>query len=156
MHPSHRNEKTSSRSSTTMMRCSITGRVHRICDTSGKVFLSIQDENVIMGGDYELGVIESLQPCTHEEADTRILPHCTKRGIMKVTIRTDDSDLVIISVGHFHDLHIEELSISFGVVNHFRHIPIHVIAFDVSACRLFAVCQSCSVDKPLLAARIGS
>jgi len=47
----------------------------RSCDAGGKVLLSTQDENVITAGDYELGDIESLQPCTHEEADTRILLH---------------------------------------------------------------------------------
>ena len=40
-------------------------------------------------------------------------------------IRTVDSVVVIISVGHFHDLHIEELWVSFGVGKHFRHIPVH-------------------------------
>jgi len=74
-------------------------------DASGKVLRSTQDENVITAEDYELSDIESLQPCTHEEADSRILlhvAHCAKRRIKKVAIRTVDSDEVIISVGHYH------------------------------------------------------
>jgi len=108
----------------------------RSCDTSGKVLLSTQGENIITAGDYELGDIESIQLYTHEEADTRILlhvAHCAKRGIMKVAIRTVDADVVIISVGHFFDLHIEELWISFGVGNQFNHIPVHAIANSLQA-----------------------
>ena len=81
-------------------------------DTSGKLLLSTQDENVIIAGDYELADIESLQPCTHKEVDTQILLHvayCTNHEIMKIAICTAGTDVVIISVGHFHDLCIEEL-----------------------------------------------
>ena len=94
-----------------------------------EIFFSVQDENFITAGDYESVHIESLQPCTHEEADTMILLHVaqyTKRGIKKV-----DSGVVIISVGHFHDLHFEELWISFGIGNHFCPISVH--SFTVSS-----------------------
>jgi hypothetical protein len=107
----------------------------RSYDASGKILLS-KDEIIITAGDYELGDIESVQPCTHEEAHTRILlhvAHCAKRGIMKIAIHTVDSDVVIISVGHFHDLHIEELWISFGVGNHFHHIPVRAITNSLQA-----------------------
>ena len=41
--------------------------------------------------------------------------------------------MVIIFVGHFHDLHIEELWISCGVGNHLRHISVHEIANSLQA-----------------------
>jgi hypothetical protein len=52
---------------------------------------------------------------------------------MKAAIHTIFSDEVIISVSHFHDLRIEEFWISFGVGNHFRHIPIHALANSLQA-----------------------
>ena len=48
----------------------------------------------------------------HEEVDTQILlhvAHCARHWIMKVSIHTVHSDVVIISSGLFHDLHIEEV-----------------------------------------------
>ena len=67
--------------------------------------------------DYELTGIESLQLCTHEEAVSNMLlhvAHCAEHGIMKVAIHIVDSDVVLISISHLHDLHIEELWLSFG------------------------------------------
>jgi len=87
----------------------------------------IADQNVL----YDL---EDLQPCTHEEAETRILLHvgrCVKQGLKKVSIPTVDTDVVILAVGHYHALGIDELLVSFGFGKHFRHIPIHAIANNI-------------------------
>ena len=76
-----------------------------------------------------LADLECLQPCTHEEADTRIIlhvAHCANQGLHKVAI-TVDTDLVVLIVGHFNVLGIEELWVSFGTGAHFRHLPIHAI-----------------------------
>jgi len=74
---------------------------------------------------------------------------------MKVAIRTVDSDVVIISVGHFHDLHIEELWISFGVGNHFRHIPVHdipnsLLAEKSKAMMMFHAISGCDTVSSFL------
>ena len=66
-----------------------------------------------------------------EQSDTST--HCTKSGIMKVAIRTFDFDVVIISIGHFHDFHIEQFWISFGVGNHNCHTPVHAVANSLLA-----------------------
>ena len=59
--------------------------------------------------------------------------HCTKCAIMKVAIRTFDVDVVIISIGHVHDFHIEKLWIRFAVGNHNCHIPVHAVANSLLA-----------------------
>ena len=59
---------------------------------------------------------------------------------MKVAIHTIDIDVVIISVGHFHDFHIEKLWISFGVGNHNCHIPVHSIANSLLAEKSKEIC----------------
>ena len=45
--------------------------------------------------------ISSLSPCTHEEADTRMVLHAydsVKVGLTKVMMRTVDTDVVVISI----------------------------------------------------------
>ena len=48
-----------------------------------------------------------LQPCSHEEADTRMLLHVKDAmncGFKSVMIRTVDTDVVVLAVTHFQDL----------------------------------------------------
>ena len=48
-----------------------------------------------------------LMPCTHEEADTRIMIHCRDavlKGHTSITIRTVDSDVVSIAVSMHDDI----------------------------------------------------
>ena len=67
---------------------------------------------------------------SHEEADTRILlhvVHCAQQGLRKVIIRTVDTDVVVLAIGHFLALRLDELWVSFGVDTHFRQTAIHEI-----------------------------
>ena len=73
----------------------------------------------------------NLSPCTHEEADTRLLLHaadCSRNGYSKVMIRTVDTDVLVIAVTLFEKLHLQELWISFGKGNTHRFIPAHEIS----------------------------
>ena len=75
--------------------------------------------------------VESLQPCSHEEADTRIflhVAHCAKQGYKRIAIRTVDTDIVVLAIGHIQSIDIEELWICFGVGKNYRYIPAHTIA----------------------------
>ena len=50
---------------------------------------------------------DRLQPCSHEEADTRMLLHVKDAmncGFKSVMIRTVDTDVVVLAVSHFQDL----------------------------------------------------
>ena len=73
-----------------------------------------------------------LSPCTHEEADSRILLHVAdmaRTGMTKIRVRTVDSDVVVICVAWFHDIPgLEELWIAFWRRKQYRYIPVHIIA----------------------------
>ncbi len=69
-----------------------------------------------------------LAPCNHEEADTRMfvhIKHAANRGHRKVTLRTVDTDVVVLSLSFFSELGVEELWIEFGVGKLRRWLPIH-------------------------------
>ena len=58
-----------------------------------------------------------VSPCTHEEADTRILlrlEDAVRRGNSRVSISTVDTDVVVLAVSSSHGLNISELWIDFG------------------------------------------
>ena len=57
-----------------------------------------------------------------------VLAHCAKQGLHEVAIRTVDTYVVILAVGHFNVSGIEELWVSFGTGAHFCHLPIHAFA----------------------------
>ena len=73
---------------------------------------------------------DTIMPCNHQEGDSRIflhLSHAAQQGHSKAFIRTVDSDVVIIAVGHFGSLGVMELWIGFGTGTAFQHIPVHEI-----------------------------
>ena len=89
-------------------------------NTYGKILVSTYDESVITS-DQTMMDLNSLQPCSHEEADTRIFlhaAHCAQQGHKRIAIRTVDTDVVVLAVAHFHSLNIKELWINFGVGKH--------------------------------------
>lgn len=60
------------------------------------------------------GIVDksSLEPCTQEEADTRIFLHvdnASSSGITKVLIRTVDTDVAVIAISLFEKLNLLEL-----------------------------------------------
>ena len=74
-----------------------------------------------------------LAPCSHEEADTKMLLHtadAVHQGFGKVTLRTVDTDIhvVVLAVATFPRLAMEELCVAFGTGKHLRYIPAHEIA----------------------------
>lgn len=103
----------------------------RAYDPGEKLLFATHGESVVTAGQNATQDLEFLQPCTHEEADTRILlhaAHCARQGYKQIAIRTVDTDVVVLAVGHFHSLDIEELWVCFGVGKRFRHIAAHTIA----------------------------
>ncbi|XP_041473687.1 uncharacterized protein LOC121422601 [Lytechinus variegatus] len=103
-------------------------------DTGDKVIISILLDSVVTSReDY---TTDGLQPCSHEEADTRILVHVKDAmncGFKRAMIRTVDTDVVVLALAHFQDLpDIEQLWMAFGTGKDFRYIPIHEIARAIS------------------------
>jgi len=75
--------------------------------------------------------VTDLAPCSHEEADTRIMIHledAVKQGNTKVTIRTVDTDVVVLAVTSAQRLDIPELWVAFGTGKNFRLLTAHTIA----------------------------
>ena len=75
--------------------------------------------------------VSGLAPCTHEEADTRILLHLedvVRHGNTSVSIRTVDTDVVVLAVASAQRLNISELWIAFGAGKSFRFLDCHEIA----------------------------
>ncbi len=71
---------------------------------------------------------DSLEPCNHEEADTRMFLHAlhaSENGSLKVKIRSNDTDIIVLGTALFPQLDLEELEVTFGSGKTFRVIKIH-------------------------------
>ena len=71
---------------------------------------------------------EFLSPSNQEEADTRIFlhaKHAAVDGHGLISIRTVDTDVVVIAIHVFRKLNIEELWVEFGTARNKRWLPIH-------------------------------
>lgn len=84
--------------------------------------------------------MDDIRPCSHEEADARLLlhaKHAAQNGATKIAIRSVDSDVVVIAVSTFMELGAEELWLHYGTGHHQRILPIHEISSSLSpaACR---------------------
>lgn len=86
--------------------------------------------------------VSALAPCTHEEADTRIFLHLqdsVQQGYSKVSIRTVDTDVVVLAIASATRLNISELWIAFGAGKSFRFIAAHEIARALGPDRCLAL-----------------
>ena len=94
-----------------------------------KVIISTKDATK-SSSQNDMSDVQYLRPCFYEEADARIplqVPHCARQGLRKLVIRTVDTDVVVLAIGHLPALRLDELWISFGVGTHIRKIVIHEI-----------------------------
>ena len=86
--------------------------------------------------------LDSLHPCNHEEADTRIFVHLNRAssmGLKRVLIKCNDADVVAIAIAQYHDLGIEELWVEFGVRRKKRWLPIHAYAKHLGRLKCLAL-----------------
>lgn len=81
------------------------------------------------------GTSHVMSDCTHEEADSRIvvhIVHALQHGAKTVQVRTVDTDVLVILVGHFFDLlQLQpdlKLSVAFGVGKDFCFHNINTIS----------------------------
>ena len=78
--------------------------------------------------------VNEISPCTHEEADTRLLLHtanAVRHGSQKISIRTVDTDVVVLATAHFATIKPQELWIDFGTGKTRRFIPVHELAMTL-------------------------
>jgi len=70
----------------------------------------------------------ALDPCSHEEADTRMLlhaAHAAANGHGRIMIKTVDTDVVVVAIACFERLRASELWIALGVGKNLRYIAVH-------------------------------
>ena len=75
--------------------------------------------------------LATIQPCAQEEADTRIFLHVNdiaNGGRKRITIITDDIDIVVIALYIFISIDVDELWIEFCSGKNQRWLPIHLCA----------------------------
>ena len=80
--------------------------------------------------------VSALAPCSHEEADTRILLHAmdaAEKGYRQIVLRTVDTDVVVLAVSTVVLLENIQLWIAFGTGKHLRYIPAHQITTSLGA-----------------------
>ena len=110
-----------------LFRVLATKCVHYETADEKEIYSTFEDE--VLGSSNSV-VSSVVNPCSHEEADTRIFVHVNEiaqRGHSKVMVRTVDTDVVIIAIAHFLDIGLQELWITFGTGKNFRYVPIQEI-----------------------------
>lgn len=83
-----------------------------------------------------------LDPCSHEEADTRMIlhvAHAVANSYNHIMIRTVDTDVVVLAVAVFQQLSIPELWIAFGVGRNVRYIAVHKLVAALGSDRSYAL-----------------
>ena len=73
------------------------------------------------------------QPCSHEEADTRIFLHVLHAAKQhdRIMIRTVDTDVFVLAVSQMERIPEREVWLAFGTGRQFKYYPIHKIALSL-------------------------
>ena len=82
---------------------------------AGKIFIATCNENVLVVPNGGIN-LDSLQPCNQEKVDTRMFlhaVHASSHRSTRVTIKSNDSDIVIFGTALFPQLDLEELYFTF-------------------------------------------
>ena len=71
--------------------------------------------------------VSNIALCSHEKADTRLILNSADavlKGHRRVSIRTVDTDLLVLAVASFDKIKPDELWVILGTGSHFRNIAI--------------------------------
>ena len=99
-------------------------------ETENPVYVT-KGENVLASSNHDYGNTEGLQPCTQEEADSRLFLHAyhaATEGYKSVLVEANDTDVVVIAISLLPSLRViglERMWVAFGKGEHTRWIPIH-------------------------------
>ena len=98
------------------------GQDKEVIATAEEKVLCIPPQNDLTG----------LEPCCHEEADTRLrlhIKHTSENQHKKILIRTVDTDVIVRAIMASQTLPLHsEIWVAFGSGNRFRSLPAHDIA----------------------------
>lgn len=99
---------------------------------SEKLVITTNGPSVLANQDLDES-FSSLQPCHHEEADTRIILHLAQGSSKhkKAMIKTVDTDVVVLAVTAVVNHGLEELWVAFGTGVNLRYIPAHQLASTI-------------------------
>ena len=110
---------------------------------NGKQILATQRNSVLSVGFDEINSKLCLFLCSHEEADTRLIlhaAHASAHGHRALwTVRTVDTDVVVLAITFWVEIARESLRIAFGVGKHFRCIAVHEVANALGPQKLIAL-----------------
>ena len=91
---------------------------HKMCDAdTTSTIIVTRGDNAICN---KVRSLDAVAPCSHEEADTRVFVHArdaTSQGSKSITIKANDTDVVIIAVStmpSLQELGLQKLWIAFG------------------------------------------
>ena len=82
--------------------------------------------------------LSQLQPCTHEEADNRMMLHMAhtyQQGHRKIMIHATDTDVLVLAITAASSLPGCEVWLAFGHGTKFRYIAVHDIASQLGDLR---------------------
>ena len=86
--------------------------------------------------------MSNLAPCTHEEADTRLMIHAldaSLRGHRRIKIRTNDTDVIVLALSVVSTLSVDEFWITYGAGKNVQHMPAHVVASSLGPSKASAL-----------------
>lgn len=115
----------------------------------GKELYTTHDQHVLTSADRV--EMTQLEPCTHEEADTRIFLHvydAYQSGHRRILIRTCDTDVVVLAISVVSALPGCDLWIAYGTGKNMRYVSASMIALRIgrdkaSALPLFHALTGC-------------
>ncbi len=68
----------------------------------------------------------------HEEADTRIILHCTEHHTDNVVVQSRDTDVLVLLLGHYHRMPCTNLWLKAGTAKKRQYVPVHDIVEQMS------------------------
>ena len=83
-------------------------------------------------------------PCTHEEADTRLLFHASRsfhQGFTKLMIHVTDTDVVVLAIAVSSVLKDCEIWVAFGHGSKLSYVPCHLISAELGNDEVFCSCM---------------
>ena len=86
--------------------------------------------------------MSNLAPCTHEEADTRLMIHAldaSLRGHRRIKIRTNDTDVIVLALSVVSTLPVDEFWITYGLGKNVQHMPAQVVASSLGPSKVSAL-----------------
>ena len=95
----------------------------------GKQIVATHGTKVL--GSPPMTVGDNMPPCSHEEADTRMMVHVTDavgNDHKSIMIRPADTDVVVLAVAAVATLNLEELWVSYVTDKSHKVLPAHLFA----------------------------